>query len=120
MFILRKRPLSWWQRPQGVSPVFVVLQLPRASPHRCDGFWCTWATLIARDIISCMLKLNDKGEGGPSPENFLFLWVCPHVLAPQVAAPQPGRDVGTGAFWHAQQRFLPGWVMFLKRAGIYY
>lgn len=101
MFIPRTLPLTWWQRPQGVSPVFVVLQLPRASPHRCDGFWCTWATLVARDIISCVLKLNDKGVGGPNPENFLLTWVCPHVLTHQIAEPQPGRDVGTGAFWDA-------------------
>lgn len=65
-FIPTKLPLScgsWWQHPQGVSPVFVVLQLPRASPHGCDGFWYTRAPLVAGDATSRALQLNGETVG---------------------------------------------------------
>lgn len=108
-FVPTKLPLtcgSRWQRPQSVSPGFVVLQLPRASSRGCDGFLCTWATLVAGDTTFRMLQLNGEATGGPNPEGFLLTWVCPHalqLLAPQVAAPQPGRDIRTESFRDAQQ-----------------
>jgi len=85
--------------------------LPRASPCGCDGFWCTSATLVAGATTSFVLQLSGEATEGPDPEGFLLTWVCPHALQlldSQVAAPQPGRDVGTESFWDSQQRFSLG------------